>query len=562
MKNRLVKLVSLVLALAMALSTMAFADGAVGYRIAGAYDPANNTIDVEVYIQSVKAAAGRLALDFDESKVELAGDSSLTAAIKPAERILILNEGREDSALISSQNGYICFAWAPNGGIWDGVSQDKLVATISFKLKDGVKTDDFDADTFRLMDVSDNAPLNWTSGAWIFSENFTNYENGVSGRPDCKVSFSYPGSDIVPIYSYNVEIALCDTSGKPLNGKLIVGTQELEVGADGLAKTLKTQGRYNCRVIVDGFEEKVFAIDVKGDTKTAVELRTHQELVNDVAKSLAIGFAKGDSASHVTKDLTLLTAGESGTKISWESKNQRVLSNYGNVFPDYAQTQASLVATVSIGGKTATKTFVVTIAAKGSAGDSETEEPAGEFTDLGSVPWAEEAILALSQAGIISGYEDNTFKPQNNITRGDYMALIMRMLDPAGMPGQDFSDVPVSSYYYNEITLARGLGIAAGYEGNRFMPRSRISRQDMMTLTYRTLCTMGYLTETDPRADLGGFADAKDIAGYAVQPMEALIQKGYIKGNANNTLAPKSSATRAEAAVFLYTIYQDLNALK
>ena len=133
----------------------------------------------------------------------------------------------------------------------------------------------------------------------------------------------------------------------------------------------------------------------------------------------------------------------------------------------------------------------------------------------------------------------------------------MRMLNPQGQPGEGFADVPADSYYYNEITLAKALGIANGSGGNQFNPRDKITRQDMMTLTYRALVQMGYLKEgnTDT-SGLNRFSDAGMVADYAKVPLARLVEAGLIQGSGDR-LTPTSHATRAEVAVFLYRIFQN-----
>ena len=190
-------------------------------------------------------------------------------------------------------------------------------------------------------------------------------------------------------------------------------------------------------------------------------------------------------------------------------------------------------------------------------GSSSSEAPVGKFRDLGAYPWAREAIEALTKAGVISGTSETTFSPGANVTRGDFMALLMRMLEPEGSAeAGGFLDVPQDSYYYREIALAKALGIASGTGDGRFLPQSNVSRQDMVVLTYRALLRTGALDEQSPRAALESFKDAKQISDYAQTALAVMVQSGAISGNTDGTLNPQGNATRAEAAVFLYHIYK------
>lgn len=121
------------------------------------------------------------------------------------------------------------------------------------------------------------------------------------------------------------------------------------------------------------------------------------------------------------------------------------------------------------------------------------------------------------------------------------------MLSIADSFTENFADVPANSYYYNAIGSAKAAGIAQG-SGKNFMPENTISRQDLITLSYRAFLAKGYIAKTDDMSTLDAFADKGSISEYALAPMAAMVKAGIIQGSDGN-VNPLGNATRAEVAV-------------
>jgi hypothetical protein len=176
------------------------------------------------------------------------------------------------------------------------------------------------------------------------------------------------------------------------------------------------------------------------------------------------------------------------------------------------------------------------------------------FSDLGSVEWARKSIEVMASKGIINGTGSNTYSPAANISRADYLVLLIKTLGLTADFDGNFDDVQRGTYYYEAAGIAKKLGIAAGSGSNRFNPKENISRQDMMALTARALEKFENLKASGNPAVLDKFSDKRDIAGYAVESLATLVKEGLITGSADK-LNPRANTTRAEAAVFLYRIY-------
>ena len=173
------------------------------------------------------------------------------------------------------------------------------------------------------------------------------------------------------------------------------------------------------------------------------------------------------------------------------------------------------------------------------------------FYDVPDTHWSYNAVSALSEANIISGYDASTFLPENSITRAEFTKLICTSF---GIPAvkADFSDVPNDAWYNGYIGGACSFGIINGY-GDTFNPDSYITRQDAALIVYRALKNENIVLNGS--AD---FADNNDIALYALTAVGALKEYGIISGDGTN-FYPASDITRAEAAQILFKTLTSVN---
>lgn len=174
------------------------------------------------------------------------------------------------------------------------------------------------------------------------------------------------------------------------------------------------------------------------------------------------------------------------------------------------------------------------------------------FTDLAGYEWARTQIEALATNGIINGTSATTFSPGMNITRADFICMLVRALKLNGTVESNFRDVSPAAYYYQAVGIAKNLGIATGKGDNLFLPKEYISRQDMMVIISRAMKISGKQLD-DSASDLSGFKDAGKVASYAVNAAAQLAKSGIITGS-NGNINPEGTATRAETAVIIYRL--------
>ncbi len=169
------------------------------------------------------------------------------------------------------------------------------------------------------------------------------------------------------------------------------------------------------------------------------------------------------------------------------------------------------------------------------------------FTDINSVGWAKEAIDSLLAAGVINGYDDGTFRPDNNVTREEFVKIIVTAFGITG-GSAEFKDVAANRWSHGFIAAAAGAGIVNGTTDGSFMPEAPITRQDAAVIIHRTLYSMGKA----PAAAETAFSDSDAISEYAKDAVGALVSAGVINGTDDNTFDPLGNTTRAQAAVMVY----------
>lgn len=196
--------------------------------------------------------------------------------------------------------------------------------------------------------------------------------------------------------------------------------------------------------------------------------------------------------------------------------------------------------------KTIATLGIVTIALGGTA-------LASNFSDTNQ-HWAASKIKNLSNSGIIRGYEDGSFKPNNTITREEAAVMLSRYLGGEGnVEESTFKDVSELEWSFDSISNLEARAVVSGYPDGTFRPKSNVTRAEFVTM----ICNMGEWKDIEIKGDTS-FSD-----------MESHWSKHYVKGMSDlvngyndGTFRPDSYITRAEAATMLSNIIEKQNSLK
>jgi len=183
-----------------------------------------------------------------------------------------------------------------------------------------------------------------------------------------------------------------------------------------------------------------------------------------------------------------------------------------------------------------------------------TTKAASTYTDIQTVSWAKSAIENLSERGIIKGKTSTLFAPNDNITRAEFVCLIVRAFSLNKTSAGSFVDVNPSNWFYKEVMTAKSLGIISGDNYNYFYPNKPITREDVAVIITRTLKVINKPLPGSSTDILAKFADKNLISSYAAPSMASLNSSNILNGRSETILAPKGNTTRAEAALLISKI--------
>jgi len=166
------------------------------------------------------------------------------------------------------------------------------------------------------------------------------------------------------------------------------------------------------------------------------------------------------------------------------------------------------------------------------------------FTDAVN-HWAADSIRLFARLGIVQGYDDGTFKPDANITRGEFASMIVKLfpLAQGSAASPDFTDLGNSWAREAILTLASN-GIITGYDDGTFRADRNITRAEMVAILGRIVNLATVKQEQTVK-----LRDIDHV--WAREQIQQAANAGLISGRGGNAFAPNQEATRAEALTVL-----------
>jgi len=179
----------------------------------------------------------------------------------------------------------------------------------------------------------------------------------------------------------------------------------------------------------------------------------------------------------------------------------------------------------------------------------QTEQPGKTFSDVKDGAWYVQYVDYVVAKGLMNGYEDGRFGPNDSTTRAQIVTILYRAEGEPAATTSSFADVDAGQYYAKAVAWAAVNGIVKGYSDTQFAPEDKITREQLAAILYRYAQFKGQ--DVGAKADLSGFADNGKISEYAFSAMQWAVETGLMQGNEDGTLKPQGQATRAEVAAML-----------
>ncbi|OAB36972.1 hypothetical protein PMSD_11140 [Paenibacillus macquariensis subsp. defensor] len=182
-----------------------------------------------------------------------------------------------------------------------------------------------------------------------------------------------------------------------------------------------------------------------------------------------------------------------------------------------------------------------------------------EFSDV-ATHWAREAVNDLGSRMVINGTEEGKFSPDQNITRAEFAAILVRALGLKNEIGTStFSDVKASDWYSSPVNTAYDYKLIDGFEDGMFRPNEHITREQAMTMIFKAMTMTGLKNKLPGHSvdeTLQTFGDKADASKWALSGISDSVQAGIVTGRDGNSLAPKANITRAEVATMIQKLLQ------
>ena len=204
---------------------------------------------------------------------------------------------------------------------------------------------------------------------------------------------------------------------------------------------------------------------------------------------------------------------------------------------------------VAATGKDGKYVFTMPGSAVTVTGTFKAETPAAlPFTDVKSGDWFYPAVQYAYAQGLMTGTSATTFAPNGTMNRAMIVTVLYRLeKSPTVTGASKFTDVPAGQWYSDAVAWAAANKIVNGYDETTFGPMNAVTREQMAAILFRYEQVKG-LENVTLEENLNRFPDQDKISAYAIPALQWAVGQKIINGNADGTLDPTGTATRAQVA--------------
>ncbi|NLY09290.1 MAG: hypothetical protein GXZ11_05260 [Tissierellia bacterium] len=176
------------------------------------------------------------------------------------------------------------------------------------------------------------------------------------------------------------------------------------------------------------------------------------------------------------------------------------------------------------------------------------------FIDVDKNDWFYDAVMYCVKENLMKGTDDKVFSPNTTTTRGMIVTILYRLeKEPSVTQANKFGDVDNGIYYHDAIIWATENDIVTGYGNNIFGPEDDITREQIAAILYRYMKYKGKDISGGEKFDLTTFNDLSSVSDWAEAAVKWACDSKIIKGD-NGNILPTKNATRAEVAEMLYRL--------
>lgn len=181
--------------------------------------------------------------------------------------------------------------------------------------------------------------------------------------------------------------------------------------------------------------------------------------------------------------------------------------------------------------------------------------PIWPFADAAPTAWYHDGVHYCLENGLMRGVSGGEFLPDGSTTRAQLVTILWRLEgSPETTGAVRFGDVAGGAWYTQAVRWAAGCGVVKGYDDGRFGPDDAVTREQMAAILYRYAQHKGYDVSAGKDTNILSFDDAFAVSEYAIPAMQWACGSGMVRGIAQKggmLLAPMDTTTRAQTATLL-----------
>ncbi|WP_156395275.1 glycosyl hydrolase 53 family protein [Paenibacillus sp. Root52] len=290
----------------------------------------------------------------------------------------------------------------------------------------------------------------------------------------------------------------------------------------------------------------------------------------EVSEGSSLALTESQKATIGNRSILNVNVLMNGKPMVWTDRSIEV------VMPNEGELQGSdtvrIVQSITANGEMKPVTYSVTIDKNETIAFKPTQSGSFVITevrvplnDLQNHNWAKPEVQNLYGKGIIKGMNATNFVPDGNLTRAQFLQMIIKGIGTSSLPEasvQTPSDVKEGQWYADAVRIGLQMNIIQGRADGTFGANEPISREDMAVMLSRALQSLKQ--EMDIVAPVAQeentFEDHTVIAGYAREAVASMQQLGLLNGMSDGTFAPKQTANRAQGAVAVARLMEQLYA--
>ncbi|URN95130.1 MAG: putative Ig domain-containing protein [Candidatus Pristimantibacillus lignocellulolyticus] len=174
--------------------------------------------------------------------------------------------------------------------------------------------------------------------------------------------------------------------------------------------------------------------------------------------------------------------------------------------------------------------------------------------------WAKAAVNNMGSKMVINGIGNGMYHPDQDITRAEFAAIIVRGLGlRLSQENSLFTDIGTTAWYRSAVQTAYEYGLINGFEDGTFRPNDKITREQAMLMVSKAMLITGLKESAASQSNVDvirEFTDASIVSEWALEGVADSVGSGIISGRNNNLLAPKANITRAEVAMVIQRLLQ------